>query len=112
MEQRAEVRFDLKQTVQLTVLGATGFRGTARIRNVSRNGVQLELQQPLPAGTLVKIDIDNALVLGEVIYCRPQGPSCLIGIKLEQVLNGLAELHRKLQEFAGEWPEVENLAPR
>lgn len=112
MEQRAEVRFDLKQTVQLTVLSANEFRATARIRNVSRKGVQLELEQTVPAGTPVKIDIDNALVLGEVVYCRPQGPSCLIGIKLEQVLNGLAELHRKLQEFAGEWPQVENLASR
>ncbi|MBV8905470.1 MAG: hypothetical protein JOZ22_17710, partial [Acidobacteriia bacterium] len=49
-----------------------------------------------------KIELDNSLALGEVMYCVAEGEQYVLGIKLEHILNGLAELQRKLMAFAGE----------
>jgi hypothetical protein len=102
MEQRASVRFAIDQPVAVMVLGGTEVRETATVRNVSEAGVQLVWSHSIPAGSPVKIELDNALALGEVVYCIAEGEQWVFGIKLEHVLNGLAELQRKLLEFAGE----------
>ncbi len=102
MEQRASVRFAVDQPVVVVVLGGTEIRETARVRNVSDAGVQLVWSRNIPAGSPVKIELDNAMALGEVVYCLAEGDQWVFGIKLEHVLNGLAELQRKLLEFAGE----------
>jgi hypothetical protein len=109
MEHRASVRFAVDQPVAVTVLGGTEIRETALVRNVSDAGVQLVCSHNIPAGSPVKIEMDNALALGEVVYCIAEGDQWVFGIKLEHVLNGLAELQRKLLEFAGEpIPETAN----
>ncbi|HEY7389992.1 MAG TPA: PilZ domain-containing protein [Bryobacteraceae bacterium] len=109
MEQRAAVRFAIDQPVAVWVLGGTEVRETALVRNVSEAGVQLVWSHSIPAGSAVKIELDNALALGEVVYCIAEGDQWVFGIKLEHVLNGLAELQRKLLEFAGEpIPETTN----
>jgi hypothetical protein len=100
MEQRAEARIALDQPVAVVLLGGQEFRETARVTNVSAAGLQLMLDRYVPAGSAIKIELDNALALGEVVYCRTEGNHSLVGIRLEQVLNGLAELNRKLMEFA------------
>jgi hypothetical protein len=109
MEQRAVTRFAIDQPVAVMVLGGKEIRETALVRNVSEAGVQLVLNHSVPAGSAVKIEMDNALALGEVVYCIAEGDQWVFGIKLEHVLNGLAELQRKLLEFAGEpIPEATN----
>ena len=100
MEQRAAVRFAIDQPVAVMVLGGKEIRETARVRNVSEAGVQLVSDRVIPAGSAIKIELDNALALGEVVYCVAEGDHSVLGIKLEHVLNGLAELQRKLLEFA------------
>jgi hypothetical protein len=107
MEQRAATRFAIDQPVAVMVLGGMEIRETAMVRNVSEAGVQLVWNHSIPAGAAVKIELDNALALGEVVYCVAEGEHWVFGIKLEHVLNGLAELQRKLLEFAGE-PIPEN----
>jgi len=102
MEQRAETRFAIDQPVAVVLLGGQEFRETARVTNVSAAGLQLMLDRHVPAGSAIKIELDNSLALGEVVYCRTEGSHSLVGIKLEQVLNGLAELNRTLMELAEE----------
>ena len=46
----------------------------------------------------MKIEKDDALILGEAVYCRQEPECCVIGIELNQVLAGLNELARRLQE--------------
>jgi hypothetical protein len=100
MEQRVEPRFAIDQPVAVMVLGGKEVRETACVRNVSPMGLQLVSQRVIPAGSAIKIELDNALALGEVVYCVAEGDHSVIGVKLEHVLNGLAELQRKLIEFA------------
>ncbi|MBV8731252.1 MAG: PilZ domain-containing protein [Acidobacteriia bacterium] len=102
MEQRAELRFVIDQPVAVLVLGGKEIRETARVRNVSPAGLQLLSDRVIPAGSAIKIELDNSLALGEVMYCVAEGEQYVLGIKLEHILNGLAELQRKLMAFAGE----------
>jgi hypothetical protein len=102
MEQRSEVRFAIDQPVAVVVLGGKEFRETARVKNVSPAGLQLMLDHFIPTGSAIKIELDNAIALGEVVYCNHEGQHSLVGVRLEHVLNGLAELNRKLMEFAEE----------
>jgi PilZ domain len=102
MEQRAEARFAIDQPVAVMILGGKEIREKARVRNVSPAGLQLISDRVIPAGSAIKIELDNALALGEVVYCVAEGDHSVLGVKLEHVLNGLAELQRKLVEFADE----------
>jgi len=99
MEQRAEVRFGIDQPVEITLLEGEQYCGTARVKNVSQKGVQLEVDRIVPIGSPLKIEVENAMALGEVMYCQVEGKTILIGVKLEHVINGLAELSRVLMEF-------------
>lgn len=73
---------------------------SATVTNASGRGVGLVAPQEIPPGTAIKIEMDDALILGEAVYCKNQGPSWLIGVELNQVLTGLSELGRRLQEYA------------
>lgn len=105
MEQRTEGRFALDQPVIITLLddaslGEQQLRGTARVKNASSSGVQLQVSQAVRAGSALKIEVENAMALGEVVYCQPDGEYFLIGIKLEHILSDLANLTRVLLDFA------------
>ncbi len=102
MEQRREPRFTTDQPVTVTVLGPCEQRHEAKVKNASGRGLALEMPEAVAPGTALKIELDDSVVLGEAVYCRREPESHLIGVELDQVLCGLTELGRKLQEFATE----------
>lgn len=71
----------------------------ATVTNASARGVGLLAPEAVPAGTAIKIEMDDTLILGESVYCKQQTGEWLIGVELNQVLTGLSELGRRLQEF-------------
>ena len=100
MEKRREPRFRADQPVAVTVLGDCPSRQSAIVRNASIRGLAIEVASWIPPGSALKIEFDDLAVLGEAVYCRDGTGSHLVGIELDQVLCGLAELSKKLQEFA------------
>lgn len=100
MDQRREPRFAVNQLIAVTVLGENPRQETAQVKNASSRGLAIQIPGPVAPGTAVKIEIEDSLVLGEAVYCRPQPDGHLVGIELDQVLCGLTELGRRLQEFA------------
>jgi PilZ domain len=102
MEQRREPRFEADQAVAVTLLGETELKHSARVKNASGRGLALEMCSPVAPGTALKIEFDDAVVLGEAVYCRGAKGQHLVGVELDQMLCGLTELGRKLQEFTGE----------
>lgn len=100
MEQRREPRFEAEQEVAVTVLGECEVQQVAKVKNASGRGLALEMPGPVAPGAAIKIQFDDAVVLGEAVYCRRSPDACLVGVELDQVLCGLTELGRKLQEFA------------
>ena len=59
----------------------------AIIFDVSRSGLQLEVETPLPTGTEVKLEFDDLVILGEVLN---QGSGELahyrIGVRIREVV--------------------------
>jgi hypothetical protein len=99
MEQRREPRFRTGQTITLTLLGDKDTEVSARITNYSANGLGLELPFAVTPGTAVKITLEDAIMLGELVYSHPQGKLHYAGLHLEQTMTGLAELARIVQAF-------------
>ncbi len=99
MDQRREPRFEADQAVTVTVLGECESQRSARVRNASGRGLALEMAVPVTPGTALKIHFEDSVVLGEAVYCRGGDNLYLLGVELDQVLCGLTELGRKLQEF-------------
>ncbi|MEO8595679.1 MAG: PilZ domain-containing protein [Candidatus Solibacter sp.] len=102
MSQRREPRFEIEQSLWITLFGEPDVRMPARVKNLSARGVGLELQGPVAAGSALKFEIDDVLLLGEVIYCRDDGDTYYVGVQLEQALYGLGELAKAVRKFTGE----------
>jgi hypothetical protein len=100
MNQRREPRLEANQRVWMTLFGEPEIRLQACIKNVSVRGIGLELEGPVAIGSPVKIELDDCLFLGEVIYCREDEASFFVGVQLEQALYGLTELARALGTFS------------
>jgi len=100
MDQRREPRLRADQPVTVTVLAEHRTQQSGTIRNASQRGLALEVPSPVPPGTPVQMEIEDALVLGEVVYCNQNHQSCLLGVQLDQMLCGLKALREKLQELA------------
>ena len=103
MDQRREPRFEVDQPVAVTVLCEPQTRIAARVKNASGRGLGLVTAAPLPPGAALRIEIQDAIVLGEAIYCREDPEGHFIGVELDQVLVGLTELARNLAAFAPEF---------
>jgi len=104
MDLRREPRIAAEQTVVITVLGEHETHQNGRIRNASGRGLAIEAEAAIPTGTALKIDLDDAILLGEAVYCKAVDGSYLLGVELDQVLCGLTELGRRLEEFARDEP--------
>ncbi len=100
MEQRREPRLAINRSVAVTVLGGKPQQFTATVKNASGRGLALQTSEAIPPGSALKIDIDDAIVLAEAVYCHSGDGGHLVGVELDQVLCGLAELGKRLQEFA------------
>ncbi|MBM3796163.1 MAG: hypothetical protein FJW31_19370 [Acidobacteria bacterium] len=70
--------------------------------NLSGSGLRLRTGQPHAAGTLVRADCQDVLLLGEVCYCEPEGSQFAIGVRLEHSLVHTESLERLRKRFAEE----------
>src|SRR5579885_3417463 len=100
MDQRREPRFFANQSVVVTVLGEHEKQFPATIRNTSGRGLALEVPSAIPPGSALQMEVDDSIVLGESVYCRGADHSYLIGVQFDQMLCGLLELRKHLEEFA------------
>jgi hypothetical protein len=53
-------------------------------------------------GTLVRVDLNKTLMLGEICYAEPDGEGFAIGLRLEHSLLQTEGLERLRQRFAEE----------
>ena len=81
-----------------------------RIRNASGRGLAIDLHCAVPPGTAIKIEFEDSMMLGEAVFCKGGEGSFLLGVELDQVLCGLSELGRRLQEFARDEPSGTEVA--
>ena len=106
IDQRSEPRLAPRPdaTARMSILN--GYEKTApvtvRILNFSGRGLRLRSETNLPAGTLVRLDLNSTMMLGEVCYTEPDGDGFAIGLRLEHSLLQTEGLERLRQRFAEE----------
>jgi len=91
-DQRKDLRDELDQSATVSLLGTTSEILHGEIRNISKGGAQIQLDQPLRYASIVAIDYDDNRLLGEVVYCEKDQVGWLVGIRVEHALLGLATL--------------------
>ena len=99
LDQRQSERQDLRHWALVTTVETPARVLRSEIRNVSSGGTQILLGEPLPAFALVKIEYDDNLLLGEVVYCRQEEFGYLVGLRIEHALFGVAALADAMQSF-------------
>jgi len=71
---RKEPRFQAAGIADVKLVNpAAGLRLSAAIVDVSRSGLQIEVEEPLNSGSGVEIRLSESVVMGEVCNCRPHG---------------------------------------
>jgi hypothetical protein len=107
MDRRREPRLEISRPVVITVLTDPPVTCAGVLLNISARGVQLRSELAAPLNAPVKVLLDDALLLGEVCYCRQEwasedsGPNWLVGLANEQVLTNLDELKRLVMAVMG-----------
>jgi len=82
MEQRHDTRLVLDRTVNLTILGDVEMRRAAKVKNISCRGLGVAMAFPVGVGAALKIELNDAVLLGEAMYCRAVNGEYHIGIEL------------------------------
>jgi len=96
---RQTERRGLSHPAMVTVLGTVVQVLHGEIRNISEGGTQIRLSEPLAPSTLVRVEYDDNLLLGEVVYCQSERSGSLIGLRIEHGLFGLTQLASAMQGF-------------
>ena len=99
LEQRQTERREISHPAKVTLLGTTPEIVHGMVRNVSEGGTQIRLDQPLAPPTLVKIEYEDNLLLGEVIYCEETQTGWLVGVRVEHGLFALSAIANVMQKF-------------
>jgi hypothetical protein len=91
VERRKQPRLKVRESVMLITLGTPGGHPIeACVVDMSSNGVQVRVPTQLPRETLVKIEGEHELILGQVCHCEPEGGAYRVGIRLTSPLPSLA----------------------
>lgn len=103
-DRRKHPRFAQNEMVQMTLLGQDGRSSQVKIVDASEFGVRIECADGLSPGSLIKVEGQDSLLLGEVLYCQSAEipGSHFLGVKLTRALFGLAELRRLNESLLAE----------
>lgn len=102
MERRAETRIPFDCPVRVTLLGSPPEQFDGILVNVSGRGARLRVPRRIECDAALRIDLDNAMLLGEVCYCANDGDGYGIGVQLEHSLLNLAEVLRRREHLLEE----------
>lgn len=102
MERRSELRVSANQKVSLMVMGESRRELEGTAIELSGCGMRIRIAEPAQAGDPVRIELQDALLLGEICYCRPDGNAFLIGLEIHEALSGLKDLAKLNRALLGQ----------
>jgi len=106
MERRREPRVKPQQPVAVTILDESGQYLDAVVQDASGRGLGLMTSRPVEPGKALKIQLDNAMLLAEAVYCQAAGSGFYVGVELAQ-LSQLDRLGSRTPFiFSGQIPKV------
>jgi len=71
---------------RIKIYGATDGSYEGRIDNISKNGLGIRLDEPLACDDLVRVDLNEYVLIGEIRHCEPTGGAYSIAIELFEFL--------------------------
>jgi hypothetical protein len=87
MEQRSERRFqpNQNQSVTVKVLGLrAGPPIQASMIDLSRTGMRLRSEAPIPCGTLIEIELADTVAYGSISRCGPEKDAYVLGVQISK----------------------------
>ncbi len=90
IDMRGGKRVPAFESVRAVVLGEPEVSIGAQILDVSDRGLGMNLDTEVTVGSQIRIDIEDATLLGTVRYCRPSDDGFAVGLLLEQPLRDQA----------------------
>jgi hypothetical protein len=102
VEQRREPRIRADREVRITRIGVPGGECSGRLSNFSGRGAGLLLSSSIAPGSLIKVEWDHTMILGEVSFCRKSGEEYYVGVQLKHALYHTDELAALAQRLRGE----------
>jgi len=101
MDRRLEKRFQTNLAAIVTDIAAPDRVVSGRIVNVSQSGICAALSMRLAVGVTVKVQIEDCMLFGHIIYCDEE-PPFRAGIEIVQVLIGESDLSRLVNAILAE----------
>jgi len=84
-DRRREPRYPCNDDVQVTVLSGNGRRVPAKLVEISRSGLRIELDIPLDKNAQIEIRMSNEVaIFGRVRHCRAVGERHQAGVLIEE----------------------------
>jgi hypothetical protein len=114
MERRKYIRFTSDQQAVIVLLEQERCCLAGKIKDFSERGLRVEVPEKLRIGALVKIEVSDALLFGEVMHIQSQEAQFLAGFRIEEVLPKamLRILHRNAEQPQPEGEkDLENCEP-
>ena len=100
--QRERFQIQDYQPTQVTPLGGAGLAIGGQILALTGKDMELLLDQALAAGTTVRVQARNWLMLGEVLYCVSENTHYKTRLRLKHALPSVRELADRNRRFLGE----------
>lgn len=94
MERRSEPRVTANEPAQVTILDEKQEQFPARVIDLSGKGLRLAAPRRVEAGALIRVDLHDSILLGEVSHGTGEQPEVQIGVQIEHVLTNLQQLQR------------------
>lgn len=86
-EKRRETRYSACEPVEVYLLDMQGLRVPGMLKDISRNGLRIELSMPLKAGDRLEVVLENrAIIFGQVRHCRRVDDRYYAGVLIGDVL--------------------------
>lgn len=98
-------RLESGQNIRCSVLSEQAWKATGEIIHVSQKSVSLRLPIAAAYGTAVRLDVDDALILGTVAGCTRAGADFLLNITMEQVIPSVSNLARLVATILQQSPD-------
>jgi hypothetical protein len=109
-ERRRDVRYATCDAVEVTVLDASGFQIRGVLRDVSKNGLRVELGLPVDPGARLRIVLrDRAIIFAVACYCRIAARSFHVGAAINGVYHpkgGVEPIGTDLLLPSGVWHDA------
>ena len=93
---------ELPAAVTVTALNRSEDSMCGWVREQSTRLIEVWLDRAVPAGSLLKLESDSALFLGEVAACRPDGSGFATLLEMTHAIYNTKELARLMQRLLEE----------